>query len=70
MTKKELQKLKAKMPPKYRDTLSSEFDVSVGYIDMIFRGAHERIDVIDRSIELALDHKKMLKAQSEKIKSL
>lgn len=70
MTKKELQKLRKAMPPKYRETLSVQFDITAGYVDQIFRGEKNRIDVITTAIELAEAHKEFLAQQKEKIRNL
>lgn len=70
MTKEELKKLKTMMPKGYRETLAEEFDISVGYIDQIFRGEKTRIDVIDIAIKLATLHKEYLDDQKSKIEKL
>ena len=70
MTKKELQKLKKSMPPKYRDTLAARVDVTTAYIDQIMRGIRPRHDVIDAAIELATAHKQYLEEQKLKISEL
>lgn len=70
MTKKVLQKLRKAMPPKYRDTLAAQFDVTTSYIDQIMRGEKTRHDIIDAAILLAEEHKEYLEAQKLKIKEL
>lgn len=70
MTEKELLKLKKKMPKGYRETLAKKFDITVGYIDQIFRGEKERLDVIDAAIGMAEVHKQYLASQKQKIKQL
>lgn len=70
MTKKELQKLRKSMPPKYRHTLATQFDVTGGYIDQIFRGEKPNLAIIDAAIELATAHKQYLEEQKLKIREL
>lgn len=70
MTKKQLEKLKKKLPPKYRETLAEKFEITTGYVDQILRGEKERLDVIDAAIELAEKHQQYLAEQKQKIRSL
>lgn len=70
MTEKELIKLKNRMPKGYREMLAEQFGITSGYIDQIFRGEKDRIDVIDAAIELATAHKQKLASQKLKIKQL
>lgn len=70
MTKKELQKLRKSMPPKYRNTLAAQFDVTPGYIDQVFRGDKKSLLIIDAAIELATAHKQYLEEQKLKISEL
>jgi hypothetical protein len=70
MTKKDLQKLRKSMPPKYRHTLATQFDVTSGYIDQVFRGEKNSISIIDAAIELAAAHKQYLAEQKLKISEL
>lgn len=70
MTKKELQKLRKKMPPKYRETLSIKFGVTEGYIDQLLRGDKNNIEIIEEAIKMAQIHQEFLKSQKDKIKKL
>jgi len=70
MTEKELLKLKANMPKGYREKLSEKFGITTSYVDQIFRGEKERLDVIDAAIEIAEAHKKYLATQKLKIQKL
>jgi len=70
MTKKTLDKLSKNQPPKFRETLADQFNITVGYIDQIFRGEKIRHDVIDAAIKLAEEHKQYLAEQNTKIEQL
>jgi len=58
------------MPPGYRHTLSTKFNVCEKYIDYIFRGERIRIDIIDEAIKMAKEYQAHLKSQTEKIREL
>lgn len=71
MKTKELEKLKSKLPKKYRETLWQRLNkYSISSINAVLRGDYNNIEIIDAAIQLAEEHQNALKSRSEKINSL
>ncbi len=71
MKTRELDKLKGKLPKKYRDILWKRLNkYSISSINAVLRGDFDNVEIIDAAIQLAEEHQNELKARSEKINSL
>lgn len=71
MKTRELDKLKSKLPKKYRDTLWQRLGkYSISSINAVLRGEYDNAEIIDAAIQLAEEHQAELKSRSEKINSL
>jgi hypothetical protein len=71
MKTRELDKLKSKLPKKYRDILWKRLNkYSVSSINAVLRGDYDNIEIIDAAIQLAEEHQAELRGRSEKISSL
>ena len=70
MTKKELQKLKSKLPTGYRDALSIETKYSVSFVDKVLSGASKNLKIINAALDLARAHQSELSQISTVIKKL
>jgi hypothetical protein len=71
MKTRELDKLKSKLPKKYRETLWQRLNkYSISSINAVLRGDFENTEIIDAAILLAEEHQNELKSRVEKINSL
>ena len=70
MTKRELSRLKSKLPAGYRDALAATAGYSVPLIDKVFSGQNQNIKVIKAAIELAKAYQEELGQLSSDIKNL
>lgn len=71
MTTKDLDKLKSKLPKKYRIILWRRLNkYSLSAISSVLRGDYNNNEIIDAAIQLAEEHQNELTQYSEKIKSL
>lgn len=70
MTKKELKKLKSKLPRGYVKMLVNETGLSSATISRVLRGDYFNQKVIDAAIKLAAETKSIVDCQQNKIKSL
>ena len=70
MTKRELKKLRKKLPKGWADTLAIKFRHSVTYIRAIIYGDKPNEYVVSAAIDMAEEYQKQLEEQKLKIKSL
>ena len=70
MTKKELKKLKDKLPSGYRDTLATQTDLSLTSVDKILAGERKNINLVKAALNLAKTHQAELAQISSDIKKL
>jgi hypothetical protein len=71
MKTRELDKLKSKLPKKYREILWQRLNkYSISSINAVLRGDYDNTEIIDAAIQLAAEHQTELKSRSEKISSL
>ena len=70
MTTRELDKLKSKMPRKYRMELWKRTNCSIAAIDAVLRGDYKNDIIIEAAIILAEEHQNKIRMLSEKIDSL
>ena len=71
MKTRELDKLKSKLPKKYREILWQKLNkYSISSINAVLRGDYDNAEIIDAAILLAEEHQNDLKIRSEKINSL
>ena len=71
MKTRELDKLKSKLPKRYRMTLWKRLsNVSLEDIDKVLRGDSNNDRILKAAIELAEEHQNDLKSRSEKISTL
>jgi hypothetical protein len=71
MKTKELDKLKKKLPKKWRLLLWTRLNkYSISTINQVLRGDFNNTEIIDAAIQLAEEHQTELKSRSEKISGL
>ena len=70
MTKRELLKLKSKLPTGYRDTLATETGLSIPLIDKVLAGVNQNIKIVKAAIILAKAYQDELGQLSSDIKNL
>jgi hypothetical protein len=71
MKTKELDKLKKKLPKRFRMILWTRLNkYSLSSIDAVLRGDRNNDEIIDAAINLAEEHQNELKSRLEKINSL
>jgi hypothetical protein len=70
MDKVDLLKLKKNLPKGFRQVLSKEYDVSLQYIDMIFKGVRDNLSIVESALLLAQGHKDKKNSLSKSINKL
>jgi DNA replication protein DnaD len=71
MRTKELEKLKSKLPRKWRTELWRRLGkYSISAINQVMRGDYNNDEIIDAALGLAEEHQATLKARKEKLSSL
>ncbi len=71
MKTRELEKLRKKLPRKWRTELWRRLNrYSLSAINQVMRGDYNNDEIIDAAIELAEEHQAALKSRKEKLESL
>lgn len=63
MTKRELNRLKKKLPTNYRNALATKFNCTTRYINMVLSGERNNLEIVKEATKMAL----MQKAEVEEI---
>jgi len=70
MTKKELSKLKSRLPAGFIETIAKEKNCSMGLVSMVLSGKRKNLDIIKIAIALAEEYKTELDGLTNQIKTL
>ncbi len=70
MTKEELLKLKKSLPKGSIKILADQHVLSVSYINMIFSGERENLEIVKSALEIAKIHKQKKSSISQAINKL
>jgi uncharacterized protein YerC len=70
MTKKELKKLRSKLPRGYVKKIQDTCGVSTATISRVLRGDAFNQTILDAAINLALTHQEIIKTQQNQINAL
>jgi hypothetical protein len=70
MDRKDLDKLRRNLPPKAKELLAEQFNVSVGHITQVLLGNRNNELVLIAAAEMAAEHKNKLSKAEEFVQSL